>query len=180
MVADLTITDQRQQYIDFSVTFMSSKFSALVRQVDAQSMATLDDLALKKKANPESFAFGSVISDDIVEQLAHSTKPLGREIYSWLRQNPTGQVNSLAQALDKVAAGGFALLTESTISEWAVGQDCRNFTVLLDVESLMEKQFANALPKGSQYLAPFNQATRELIEDGTIERLRKRYWKNNC
>src|SRR5699024_5589726 len=86
---------------------------------------------------------------------------------------------SAKEGFDRVNAGRYAFIVESTFAEYLTGLYC-NLTMLYDHRSLYPRQFAIALHKGSPYLSQFNKAIRKLKADGTIRRLQAQYWTNRC
>ena len=75
--------------------------------------------------------------------------------------------------------GRFALLVHYNMAVHIAGKHC-HLAVLPDAHSLLPRKLVIALNKGSVYLDRFNGAIRDLKADGTIEKLRTKYWRTNC
>src|SRR5699024_2347556 len=71
----------------------------------------------------------------------------------------------------------YAMMMPSNNAEYHAGLDCR-LAVLRDSDSILPRDLAMALPKGSPHLEEFNRAIRELKADGTVARLERKYWIN--
>lgn len=180
-IADLTITDQRKQAVDFTEPFMTSHLAALVRSKDAQGYCTLGDLVRASFAlpadSPQRFAFSTITNGAINSALRHTRNPVGMQISRWIEEHPTYQVRSYSEGHERAEAGLFALLMYSSTAEFVAGSRC-NLTVLQDDQEIYDTQFAIALPKGSSYLEPFSRAIRELKDE--IGELKAKHWVNRC
>ena len=186
-VADLTVTEARSKLVTFSTPFISTHLAALVRKVDVpRSVKTIEDLVKFNAGKPSSLeespdrvAYGSFTSGATTFKLSQATDEVGGAIYRWLQAHPSFMVPSMKRGLEKVKAGRYAFIVESTFAEHLAGQDC-NLTVLADSGKLYERHFAIALPKDSPLVGDFNAAIESMKADGTIEGLKRRYWQNNC
>lgn len=181
-VADLTITEARKEWVEFTTPFMTLQLAALIRREDAANISTLADLVKKNEkidSIEEKLSYGSITSGATIYQLSKSTDPVGQSIFNWLQAHPKSMVNSMSLGLEHVNKGKYALIVESTFAEFMAGQNC-NLTILKDDRGLYQREYAIALPKGSQWLEPFNKAIKELQTEGTIDQLKKIHWENNC
>lgn len=186
-VADLTVTEARSKLVDFTTPFINTHLAALVRKADIpQGVRTIGDLVKwnsDKIDTERHISYGSLSSGATTFKLSQATDDVGAAIFRWLSANPSAMVRSMKVGLEKVKAGKYAFITESTFAEHLAGQDC-TLASLADASGtgigLYERYFAVALPKGSPHLAAFNRAIEALKENGTIDQLKRKYWKNNC
>ena len=106
--------------------------------------------------------------------------PTALYLYEWLESHPEAYVKSRKQGLEKVSLGHYALLVDLPYAEYIAGGHC-NLTILYDPSrSLRSQQYAIGIAKGSPYRKIFNQALKHLKSNGSIEKLRRRYWTNKC
>lgn len=179
----MTITDERKNYVDFTEPIIRNQLSALIRKEDATGLTTMEDLVKKNQLAAKSTPPGAIVSFGVIkggstyQRLSSTADEVGREIFTAL--TPDTLMPSSASAKEKVAAGGFAMIIESTMAEYIVGLNC-NFTALSDTRNIHPRNHAIALTKGSPLLASINQAIQELKADGTMDSLKAKYWKNNC
>lgn len=181
-IADLTVTESRQRYIDFTEPFMENQLSAIIRKEDAVGLKTLEDLVRQNEAfeaQRTNIAYGTYRTGSTFFYLSRSHDPVARQMYSWMSRHPEALVTSAKEGFDRVNAGRYAFIVESTFAEYLTGLYC-NLTILYDTRQLYPRQFAIALPKGSPYLKSFNEAIRELKANGVIDRLKAKYWTNRC
>ncbi|KAI2811088.1 hypothetical protein BLOT_002259, partial [Blomia tropicalis] len=188
-IADLTVTHSRKRYVDFTEPFMENQLSAIIRRDDAVGLRTLEDLVTKNEitrgsdmglyGSRHAIAFGTYRTGSTFHTLKNSNDPIAIRMYSWMIRNPNALVGSAKEGFDRVNAGRYAFIVESTFAEYLSGLYC-NLTTLYDTRQLYPRQFAIALPKGSPHLEAFNEAIRELKANGEIERLRQLYWANRC
>lgn len=183
-LADLTITEERKRFVDFTEPIIENQLSALIRKEDATGLTTMEDLVKRNQEAAKSTPPGAIVSYGVVKggstysRLSSTTDEVGREIFSALR--PESLMPSINSGKEKVVAeGGFAMIVESTMADYIVGQNC-NLTALPDTRNIHPRLHAIALAKGSPYLEPINQAIRELKADGTMASLKAKYWKKNC
>lgn len=191
-IADLTVTDSRRKFVDFTIPFLENQLSAIIRRDDAEGLRTLEDLVTMNEINRASengnlqqassrgvISYGTYRTGSTYFHLSKSRDPVAVRMYNWMLRNQHALVGSAKEGFDRVNAGRYAFIVESTFAEYLTGLYC-NLTTLYDTRSLYPRQFAIALPKGSPYLGAFNKAIRELKANGAIEKLRTLYWHNRC
>ncbi len=194
-IADLTVTDSRRKFIDFTEPFLENQLSAIVRRDDAGTLRTLEDLVTANELHRSELirgthhqaslptagiiAYGTYRTGSTFFHLSRSRDPVAVRMYNWMLRHPGALVSSAKEGFDRVNAGRYAFIVESTFAEYLTGLYC-NLTTLYDTRRLYSRQFAIALPKGSPHLGAFNAAIRELKASGAIERLRSLYWTNRC
>lgn len=173
----------RKRFVDFTEPIIENQLSALIRKDDAAGLTTLEDLVKKNQEAAKLTPPGTVVSLGVVkggstyERLSTTPDEVGRQIFSSLK--PENLMPTISSGQMKATAGGFAMIIESTMADFIVGQNC-NLTALPDIRNIHPRLHAIALAKGSPYLASFNQAIRELKADGTVDKLKAKYWKKTC
>ncbi|KAG0417616.1 hypothetical protein HPB47_005466, partial [Ixodes persulcatus] len=97
------------------------------------------------------------------------------ETYERMWQAMSGSlVDSNADGVSRVQAGGYAFLMESTTIEYVVERHCQ----LTQVGGLLDsKGYGIAMPAGSPYRRHLSAAILRLQEDGTMQMLKNRWWK---
>lgn len=188
-IADLTVTESRRRYVDFTDPFLENQLAAIIRRDDAAGLRTLDDLVTLNEITRSTdvglrsrrgvIAYGTYRTGSTFYHLSRSRDPVAVQMYSWMVRHPEALVTSAKEGFDRVNAGRYAFIVESTFAEYLTGIYC-NLTMLYDTRSLYPRQFAIALAKGSPYLPMFNKAIHELRADGTIRQLQEQYWSNRC
>ncbi|XP_075679111.1 putative glutamate receptor isoform X2 [Dermatophagoides pteronyssinus] len=189
-IADLTVTDVRKRYVDFTDSFLENQLAAIIRRDDAVGLRTLEDLVQLNEINHnrqdlptnernDLLTYGTYKTGATYFHLSKHRDPIARKIFEWMFRNPDALVRSAKEGFERVNAGRYAFIVESTFAEYLTGIYC-NLTMLYDTRSLYPRRFAIALPKGSPYIQSFNKVIRELKATGAIERLRQQYWINRC
>lgn len=178
------MTESRRRYVDFTVPFLENQLAAIIRREDAVGLNTLEDLVkvndiYNRMESHKSISYGTYRTGSTYYHLAKSRDPIAHRMYSWMLRHPEALVTSAKEGFDRVNAGRYAFVVESTFAEYLSGLYC-NLTTLYDTRSLYPRKFAIALPKGSPYLQAFNDAIHELKADGTISRLKSLYWNSEC
>ena len=86
---------------------------------------------------------------------------------------PSVFVNSSAEGIARVKAGGYAFLMESTMIEYRVQRDCD----LMQVGGLLDsKGYGIGLPRGSPLREDISNALLKLQEDQFLHLLKLRWW----
>lgn len=172
-IADLTITNTRKKFVDFTEPFMSSTLSAALNKENLPAGATaLGDLL------STNMTFTCIATGSTARTLKESTSPLGQSL--WKRISDAGAlVSSNNEGIERVKATPTVLVTEHSYMEYLAGFDCQ-LAVLPDTSGLSNIQYGIAVQKSSPWLAPFNEAIKQLKAEGKLTELRKKYWKNQC
>ncbi|KAF7490354.1 putative glutamate receptor [Sarcoptes scabiei] len=188
-IADLTVTESRKRYVDFTEPFLENQLAAIIRRDDAVGLRTLEDLVTLNEINHRPdippterrglLTYGTYRTGATYYHLSKNKDPIAKKIYEWMFRNPDALVTSAKEGFDRVNVGHYAFIVESTFAEYLTGIYC-NLTMLYDTRSLYPRRFGIALPKGSPYVQEFNKAIRELKSSGIIQRLRHKYWINRC
>ncbi|KPM11534.1 excitatory amino acid transporter-like protein 2 [Sarcoptes scabiei] len=184
-LADITVTEGRAKYVDFTEPFLVNQLAALMRREDAIGLENMEELVEKVvKTNPaadEAITIGSLRSGATYYLLSKSEDPIGKKLYERMQAtNEESLVGSMQEGLDKVNdRGKYAFIVEASFGEHEISLNC-NLTLLYDNRSLYPRKFSIALPKGSQYLTAFNEAIMKLKTENKIDELKQKYWINEC
>lgn len=183
------MTESRKRYVDFTDPFLENQLAAIIRREDADGLRTLDDLVTLNEITQRTdvglrsrrsvIAYGTYRTGSTFYHLSRSRDPVAIQMHTWMVRHPEALVTSAKEGFDRVNAGRYAFIVESTFAEYLTGIYC-NLTMLYDTRSLYPRQFAIALPKGSPYLPLFNRVIHELKADGSIQQLQEQYWNNRC
>lgn len=184
-LADLTITEERQALVDFTEPILENQLSALIHKKDAAGLNSLEDLVRRNQqqqsassSSPTVVALGVLKDGSIYGKLNATADKVGRAIFSSFTADTL--VPSFWMGVDRAGEGGFAMIVESTTADYLTGngRHC-NLTSLPDRRGLFPRQHAIVLAKGSPLLEQFNKAIRQLKADGTMDRLKEKYWRAN-
>jgi len=175
-IADLTMTKERMEVVDFTVPFMNTGVSILYSKVGqlANAVYSIEDLL----SNP-GINFGWVEGGSTHAFLSSSTVPTIRRI--WQKANrelmPTNKAG-MERVLN--GNGNFAFLMEQKSIEYYTGKNCQ-LTQIGDL--LNERNYAIALPKGYTEIAPIlanmNNALMTLQQNGKLKALKNKWWGGN-
>ena len=171
-LADLTITSVREDAIDFTIPFMVTGVSILIKKSDIGSMKSAKDLAQQ-----ESIRYGAVNGGSTKDFFRKSDDPLYSIMYDQMSGScPQLFVSSMEEGLQKVKSGGFAMLMESVAIEHVVSNDC-------DVQELGHMlntvKHAIATQKNSRYTAALSDSIMMLQESGKLSELKAKYWRKD-
>lgn len=93
-----------------------------------------------------------------------------------MNTNPDVFVNSTDAGLKRVKEGNYAFLIESTMNEYARNRDCE----LMQVGGLIDsKGYGIGTPTGSPWRDQISNAILKLQEDGSLQNLYSKWWKQN-
>lgn len=98
-----------------------------------------------------------------------------------MKSTPSVLTKSTADGINRVKAGGYAYLLESTTNEYARQRDCD----LMQVGDLLDsKSYGLGLRKGSLFTDEISNAILLLQEKGKIQQMYDKWWKQigavNC
>lgn len=186
-VADITVTEARERYVDFTEPFMINQLAALVKRDSFEGLNSLEDLVKKNDESPEveglkkPVIFGVLKSGATNYHLSKSDDPVAKKIYESMQETSIKSlVKDMTEGINRVlTVPGYAFIVESTFAEHEIAENC-NLTMLVDTRGLHPRKFAIALPNGSPRKEIFDKAIKELISEGKIDELRHKYLSNNC
>ena len=132
----------------------------------------LEDLAEQK-----DISYGFIKSGSTNNFFERSTNPKIHQMFVQTYHNPSVYTKSVKEGISKVKNTKYAFISESPILEFIADNDCELEFISADH---FPTSYAIALTKGSKYLHDFNEAIKQLIEEGTIDDLKDKYWRKNC
>jgi ABC-type amino acid transport substrate-binding protein len=173
-IADITVTDARKKYVDFTEPFIETGISALIHKSNIGNMKSFKDLADQHEILYGSYRMGSTYNS-----FSESRDPTIRKMYLYMARNPDVLVDNSKEGVNRVNNSRYAFIIETSLAEFLSGKYC-NLTYIEDKLSHFPRQYAIALPKDSPLKKSFNNAIKELKASGTLDRLEAKYWNNEC
>ncbi|XP_056009393.1 glutamate receptor 2-like [Ostrea edulis] len=140
-------------------------------------IASADDLEAQTEIK-----YGTVRSGSTREFFEMSTVPTFRKMGEFMKFNDQYNVKKISEGIKRVkdSKGKYAFLLESTSNEYANSREpCDTMMVGRNLNS---KGFGIATPLNSPLRDELNLVVLELKEDGTLHRLKRRWWhdKSQC
>ncbi|XP_061164306.1 glutamate receptor 2-like [Saccostrea echinata] len=140
-------------------------------------IASADDLAAQT-----DIKYGTVRSGSTREFFEMSKVPTFRKMGQFMKYNDQYNVKTVSEGIKRVrdSKGKYAFLLESTSNEYANSREpCDTMKVGRNLNS---KGFGIATPLNSPLRDVLNLAVLELKEEGTLHRLKRRWWndKSQC
>jgi hypothetical protein len=172
-VADITVSDARKKFVDFTEPFMENSIAILINKKNAKNIHSFKDLA------DSDIKYGTYKMGSTYTLFWQSNDPTIRRMYTHMTRHPDDMVNNAKDGVDKVNGTRFAFLVESSFAEFLSGMYC-DLTFIVDRNNYFPRQYAIALPKDSSYLNKFDHAIRRLKKSGQLDRIKGRYWKDRC
>ena len=168
------MTDDRSKAIDFTVPFMNVTLGVIILKSNNLNgtIKRLEDLAEQK-----DILYGFIGSGSTKESFERSANPKIHQMFVQTYYNPSVYTRSVEEGISKVKSTKYAFIGESQTLEFIADNDCDLEFISADH---FPRSYAIALTKGSKYLHDFNKAIKQLIEDGTIDELKGKYWEKNC
>lgn len=158
-VAAISVTEARQDQVDFSNVYFISEDAILGRAADDIRITTLDDMAPYRIAVQEGSVFETWLQEAAVEP--GILPPDNLFVYA-----------ETEKAIEDLSAGLIDLVVADSppLSLLAQGEDFK-----ITGQSLNRQRFAVAMPKGSNLVARINQALIDLQNEGVLAELADRY-----
>ncbi|CAG2106363.1 unnamed protein product, partial [Medioppia subpectinata] len=174
-VADITVTDARAKYVDFTQPFIDyNPLVVLLHKHYAQNMGSFADLAAS------DLPYGTYRGGRAHRAFNQSDNPVIKRMYRHMESNPDNMVANLGDVLYEMVTGmRYGFITVSTIAEYWSGIYC-NLTYVVDPNGYFPNVYAIAMPKGSVYISKFNDAIRQLKHQGELDRIKAKNWQNFC
>ncbi|CAG2170550.1 unnamed protein product, partial [Oppiella nova] len=167
-IADLMKTRTRERYIDFSEPFMRGHLTALIHRRNVRNMTTFSDLV-----NNTDVTCG------LEESLGFIRTAIDPIIWSMVQHNGSALVNSEQEGVDRALSSSYAFIQASAANEYQMGSNC-HLTVIHHKQEYYPIEYAIGLQKGSPYKMDIDRAIRQLRNDGTVDRLKRKYWRTKC
>ena len=173
-IGDITVTDDRSKAIDFTVPFMNVTVGAIILKSNNPNgtIKRLEDLAEQR-----DILYGFLGSGSTKEFFERSANPKIHQMFVQTYYNPSVYTKSVEEGISKVKNAKYAFIGESRTLEFIADNDCDLEFISADH---FPRSYAIALMKGSKYLNDFNEAIKQLIEEGIIDELKGKYWGKNC
>ena len=123
-ISDITITDDRKNFVAFTEPFMMNQLAALVKASDATGLTTLEDLVKKNllaaKADPPGvvLSFAVVNNGATQNRINQTTDEISVAIRENLAANAGSAVPTTMVGRSQAEAGGVAFLMETSQGEY--------------------------------------------------------------
>jgi ABC-type amino acid transport substrate-binding protein len=171
-LADLTITSVRSDAIAFTIPYLVTGVSILIRKSDVGSMKSAKDLAQQ-----ETIKYGSIRYGSTTFFFRKSDDPLYSKMFDAMAGScPQTLVETAAEGIQKVKAGGFALLAESNFIEYQVARDCE----LQQLGAMLNTvKHALGTQKNTPYTGALSWAIQKLLDNGKLAELQDKHWRRN-
>lgn len=186
-LADFIIKEDRKQFIDYTVPYLESSLAIVIHREHAQNMKTFEDLANYQAQSNKSvqISVGFLRSGVINSTLSETKDSIGQAFYQMgMVDNGTSLTRSNYEGGKKASnpATRLAYITTTLTAESLINSyshNC-NLTMLADNRNLVRYEYAIALQKDSPWKEPIDRAITELKQDGTLQKLKDKYWVKRC
>ncbi len=156
----ITITDERAEVVDFSIGYINLEQRLMVR-IGEDRFSDIDE-------------FVADTSLKIGSQTGTTNFETAIELVGQDRVVAFEQFGFAVQAL--ISGDVDAVIIDETAGQGYVGENADQ--VELVGESLSSDQLGFIFPKGSDLVEPFNAAIRDMINDGTMDELSRKYFSD--
>ncbi|XP_054160127.1 probable glutamate receptor [Oppia nitens] len=172
-IADITVTDPRKRFVDFTEPFMENDIAILVNKKNVGNIRSFKDLS------DSDLAYGTYRSGSTHHLFSQSTDPVLHKVYSQMEKHPDWMASNAKEGVDKVNSTKYAFIVEGSFAEFLTGLYC-DLTYIQDKKQYSPRQYAIAMQKDSPYTARFNSAIKKLKQNGRLAQIKARYWKDRC
>jgi ionotropic glutamate receptor len=135
--------------------------------------------SFKDLADQNEIIYGAFRAGSTYNFFSESTDPTIRKMYSTMARNPDFLIDNVEEGVDKVNNSRYAFIIETSFAQFLSGKYCY-LTYIEDKLNPFPRQYAIALPKDSPHKQSFNNAIKKLKANGTLNRLKAKYWSNKC
>lgn len=120
--------------------------------------------------------YGSIESGSTLSFFSESDSPVYKKMWSKMQSWGDSLVKSNQEGIDKVLLenGGYAFFMESTSIEYQIERNCKLTKVGGNLDS---KSYGVAMRKGSHLRSRISSAIIRLRQDGVLERLKEKWWR---
>ncbi|XP_037969552.2 glutamate receptor ionotropic, kainate 3 isoform X1 [Plutella xylostella] len=160
----------------FTLIMVSSYTANLAAFLTVESkfyaIKSVTDLA----ANPYDITYGAKKGGATFSFFKESDNLLYQKMYQYMEDHPEYQTASNEEGLERVKSDdeNYAFLMESTSIEYMVERNCD----VAQVGGLLDsKGYGIAMKKNSPYRQPMSESILQLQEQGTITRMKDKWWK---
>ncbi|XP_054160593.1 glutamate receptor ionotropic, kainate 1-like [Oppia nitens] len=172
-LADLTTSDNRKRYVDFSRPIMNLSVSALIHTTNAERVDRFRDLSKQTR-----IMYGTVRSGRLRDKFADARDSYFKKMYDVMKVHNTFVANASA-GIRLAKIDTFAYISESANNEFIAANDC-DLVSIKSYSDYFKLNYAIALPKGSPYLSKINYAIQVLETEGLFNKLKAKYWRTQC
>ncbi|CAG2170473.1 unnamed protein product, partial [Oppiella nova] len=173
-IGDLIKSQTRERYIDFSDSFMDIDLTALINKKNIANMTSFAHLV-----NNTNITYGVLREGDTFRFMSMSLNPTIANMHRYIYMNGFNLVNSRQEGVERALNTNYAFIQESVANEYAMDQNCE-LTAIEDKQEINRREYAIGLQKGSPYKSDIDRAIQQLRNDGTLNRLKRKYWRTKC
>ncbi|OTF79138.1 glutamate receptor 1-like protein [Euroglyphus maynei] len=177
-IADMTVTEKRKQFVNFTEPFLRFSFSALARRSLVKNLQTMDDLAVKSDLSIGTFMNGkTMINMQLVRDKIRNVQWLYDQL---LKNRSKNLVTKLDDAMYKIYHEHYAFIQEEPKNLYLASKDCQ-LKMLYDQNLYVPGEYAIAFRHDSPHIQTFNNAIRFIKYKGYLKRLiRKHFYNPQC
>ncbi|CAG2168021.1 unnamed protein product [Oppiella nova] len=173
-ISNITVTKEREKYVDFTDPLLNYSVSALIHKSNVGGIRTFNQLADQTRItygalrNGHTMKLFDASKDDMVV----------RRMYALM--NSTGvPVDDLREAVFRVRNDRYAFIGDTMTVQTLARGNC-DFVVIADNRPAFRQYMAIVLPKGSNHLWIFNSVIKQLIHLRVIQSIADKYWRVVC
>ncbi|ELT99225.1 hypothetical protein CAPTEDRAFT_119480 [Capitella teleta] len=173
-VADLAaggiqVTATRSNVVDFSIVWANATF-VLVTHVD-NGFDTVQDVL----DSPHSL--GGIDGGSSLQAISREFKEPFSSMWSKIESDPNANVATAKAGIARARKGNYTVVLESLYADYMVHKHCELKTIDM---KLSVHSYAFAMTKGSALKPELDRGIQEMINDGSLDKLRRKYWKVPC
>lgn len=159
----------------FTLIMLSSYTAQLAAFLTVQRM-TMPVESTMELAAQQKIKYGTLKNGSTMDFFRESKISIYERMWSIMESTvPSVFVNSSREGIDRVKAGNYAYLMESSMLEYYIERDCQ----LQRIGGLLDsKGYGIALPKGSPLRHLLSQTVLQLQERTTLVALKNKWWKD--
>jgi len=175
IIADLIKTEIRERYIDFSVPFMNLEINALINKKNVGNMTSLEDLV-----NQNRIKFGTLREGETYRYMSMSPDPIINRVNHYIYSNAFNLVDNRREGVERALNSEYAFIAESTFNEYTADQNCELTVIRSNPANKYLREYGVGLQKQSLWKHDIDRAINQLTNDGTLKKLKSKYWKTKC
>ena len=179
----LSVLPWREEVVDFTTPFMEAGIAVILKRPPNKNQP-LPISHPRELANQTEIRYG-LIPGTLTHRFFQTTndtlyKAMLRTMLLSSEQNSSVFEWTSTAGVQRVrdARGKYAFMIESTFAEFLANQ--RPCDLIMLDELVNPTPYAFAVQKGSRLRNRLNRAIGTLLENGTIDRLRQKWWKGKC
>ncbi|ELT99227.1 hypothetical protein CAPTEDRAFT_175888, partial [Capitella teleta] len=173
-VADLAagpiqVTAIRNSVVDFSIIWANVTV-VLVTHVD-NGFDTVQDVL------DSDHSLGGIDGGSSLQAISHEFKEPFSSMWSKIESDPDAKVADAEAGIARARKGNYTVVVESLYADYMVNKHCELKTI--DTK-LSVHGYAFAMTKGSALKPELDRGIQEMVSDGSLDKLRRKYWKVPC